>query len=231
MIYFRSIVFYLGMGLSTIPFLFISMIALPFPPQIRSRMIAGWAVFVTWWLKLTCGLTHQVINPENIPDHPVVFACNHSSTWETITTQTFLPPLAWVLKKELLKIPFFGWGLWASRPIAIDRTDRKNALDQVIEQGIEKINEGRYVLIFPEGTRTPYGSVGNYKKGASKLALAANVNVVPIAHDAGKYWSNNSWLIKSGKIQCIIGPEITTAGKKNKHITEEVKSWILSQNL
>ena len=137
------------------------------------------------------GLKHEVIGMENIPDKPCVSACNHQSTWETITTQTFLPPLAWVLKKELLKIPFFGWGLWASKPIAIDRADRSTALEQVAKQGVEKMKEGRYVLIFPQGTRQNYGSSGRYKKGAAKLALAADVNIVPIAHDAGKYWSSD----------------------------------------
>lgn len=231
MIYLRSILFYLGEALSTIPFLFISLIALPFPPKIRSRLIAGWAVFVTWWLKVSCGLKHELINTDNIPEQPCVFACNHSSTWETITTQTFLPPLAWVLKKELLKIPVFGWGLWASRPIAIDRQDRTNALDQVVQQGIEKIAEGRHVLIFPEGTRSSYGVVGNYKKGAAKLATAAGVNIVPIAHDAGKYWSKDSWWIKPGTIKCIIGPKIESNGKRDSEITQEIKDWILSQKL
>ena len=122
MIYFRTILFYLGEALSTIPFFIISMVALPMPPKTRSWMIAGWAKFVTWWLKVTVGLEHEVIGMENIPEEPCVFACNHQSTWETITTQTFLPALAWVLKKELFRIPVFGWGLWATRPIAIFST-------------------------------------------------------------------------------------------------------------
>ena len=155
MIKFRSIIFYLGEALSTIPFLLVSIIATLLPPTRRSVLIAGWAKFVTWWLKVTCNVTHELEGVDNIPKWPCVVACAHQSTWETIATQTFLPPLAWVLKKELLKIPVFGWGLKASGPIAIDRSDRKNALEQVIEQGIEKINEGRHILIFPEGTRTP----------------------------------------------------------------------------
>lgn len=231
MIYVRTIIFYFGEALSTIPFMFISLVALPLPPHMRSATIAGWAHFVTWWLKVTVGLKHEIINPENIPEAPCVFACNHQSTWETITTQTFLPALAWVLKKELLLIPFFGWGLWASRPIAIDRKDKKNALDQVVEQGIEKIAEGRHVLIFPQGTRTPYKQPGRYKKGAAKLAMAANVPVVPIAHNAGKYWSNTSWWLKPGTIKCIIGPEISIIGKSQETITQEIQYWIESQDI
>ena len=220
MIYLRSVLFYLGEALSTVPFLFVSLIALPMPPRIRSYLISGWARFVTLWLKLTVGLKHEVINSENIPKYPVVFACNHQSTWEAVVTQTFLPGLAWVLKKELLYIPVFGWGLWATRPIAIDRKDRRNALDQVVDQGIDKISQGRHVLIFPQGTRTPYGKPGPYKKGAAKLALAANVPIVPIAHDAGKYWSNSSLWIKPGTIKCIIGPEISGSWQNSGHLNQ-----------
>ena len=231
MIHLRSILFYLGEGLSTIPFLIIALLALAFPPKLRSRLISGWAVFVIWWLKLTCGLKHEIINPENILEEPCVFAANHSSTWEAISSQIFLPTLAWVLKKELLKIPIFGWGLWATGPIAIDRNDRTTALDQVINQGIKKFSEGRHVLIFPEGTRVSYGKIGRYKAGAAKLARAGNVPIVPIAHNAGKYWSKDSWLIKPGTIQCIIGPAIYTDDKSDSEVMREVKEWITSQQL
>ena len=231
MIYIRTILFYLLEALSTIPFLIIAIFALAFKPVTRSWMIAGWAKFVTWWLKITCGLDHKLEGTENIPDEPCVFACAHQSTWETIATQTFLPALAWVLKKELLSIPVFGLGLRATGPIAIDRSDKKNALDQVVEQGIEKFKEGRYVLIFPEGTRAPYGQAGRYKKGAAKLAIAANKPIVPIAHDAGKYWSRDSWWIKPGTIRCIFGPPISVEGKTDLQVTAEVQQWIASQNL
>lgn len=231
MIYARSILFYLVEALSTIPFMFVSIIAIPLPPRRRSQIIALWAHFIAWWLKVSCGLKHRTIGTENIPEWPCVFACEHQSTWESIVTQTFLPPVAWVLKKELLKIPFFGWGLWASGPIAIDRNDKKNALDQVVEQGISKIKEGRHVLVFPQGTRTPYGQSGRYKKGAAKLARAANVPIVPIALNAGKYWSSQSWWIKPGTITCVFGPEISTLGRTDREITAEIQSWIESQAL
>lgn len=229
MIYLRSILFYLGQGLSVIPFFLISLVAMMFKPTRRSKMIAGWAKFVTWWLKITCGLTHTTQGMERIPNDPCVFACAHSSTWETITTQTFLPPLAWVLKKELLSIPVFGLGLRATGPIAIDRSDSKNALDQVIDQGIEKFKENRYVLIFPEGTRAPWGKPGNYKKGAAKLAIAANKPVVPVAHNAGQFWSRDSFWIKPGNIQCLFGPPISVENKTDTEVTREIRQWILSQ--
>ena len=231
MIYFRSIIFYLGEALSTIPFTIISDIVFFAPPRVRSRVIAGWAVFVVWWLKVCCGLRHEVIGLENVPKTPCVFASNHQSTWETIATQTFLPPLAWVLKKELLKIPFFGWGLWMTRPIAIDRTDRKNALEQVVDQGKEKIKENRYVLVFPEGTRTPYTMDRQYKKGGARLAIEADVPIVPVAHNAGKFWSSESFWIKPGLITCIIGPAMMHNGKNDIALTADIRTWIRSQDL
>jgi len=230
-IYLRSILFYIGEGLSTIPFFFISMVALPMPPKQRSWLIAGWAKFVTWWLAVTCGLRHEVIGQENIPNDPCVFASNHQSTWETISTQVFLPGLAWVLKKELLSIPFFGWGLWATRPIAIDRQDHRTARDQVIRQGVQKLKQNRHVLIFPQGTRTAYGTIGKFKVGAEMLAREAQVDIVPIAHDAGKYWSKDSWWIKPGTIKCIIGPRISVGQEEHGAITQEIKSWIAKQSL
>ena len=226
MIYIRSLLFYFGQFASTIPFFFVSMVALFMPPRTRARMIAGWAHFVTWWLKVTCGLRYEITGLENVPDEPCVFACNHQSTWETIATQTFLPPLAWVLKQELLIIPFFGWGLWASRPIAINRQRRLNALDQVIEQGVKKIAEGRYVLIFPEGTRMPYDQPGKYKQGASRLAAAAGVPIVPIVHNAGRYWSTYSWLIKPGVVKCHIFPAIEVDENNHRQTMQTLRSYL-----
>ena len=231
MIYIRSCLFYLGEALSTIPFVLLAFIALPFPPVTRSWLIARWAWFATWWLKVCCGLSHEVHGQENIPDEPCVFACSHQSTWEAIITQTFLPALAWVLKKELFKIPFFGWGLWATKPIAIDRQNQHSALEQVVSQGKEKIIEGRHVLIFPEGTRTAYGKVGRYRRGAVRLARNAQVDIIPIAHNAGKYWSNSSLWIKPGVIQCVIGPKIDFEGKRDRDVTKEIEKWIVAQNL
>lgn len=231
MIYLRSSLFYFGEALSTIPFLIISIFALAFKPTTRSWMIAGWAKFVVWWLKVTCGVRHELEGMDNIPAEPCVFACEHQSTWEAIATQTFLPPLAWVLKKELLSIPVFGLGLRATGPIAIDRSDQKNALDQVVEQGIDKFKEDRYVLIFPQGTRTPYGQSGRYKKGAAKLAIAANKPIIPVAHNAGLLWSCESLWIKSGTIRCVVGPAISVDGKSDQEITQEIQTWIEAQNL
>lgn len=231
MIYFRSIMFYIGEALSTIPFFIVSILALPLNPKARAQVISGWARFVVWWLKITCKLTYNVVGKNNIPNTPCVFAANHQSTWETIATQAFLPPLAYVLKKELFKIPVFGWGLWATKPIAIDRSDKMLARDQVTKQGIQKLAEGRFVLIFPEGTRTSYGDARNFKRGGATLARNAQVDIVPIAHNAGKFWQRDSWWINPGTIQCNIGPKISVKGKSDSEVMTEVKDWIVAQNL
>ncbi len=118
-----------------------------------------------------------------------------------------------------------------TRPIAIDRSDRKNALEQVVDQGKDKIKENRYVLVFPEGTRTPLGMERQYKKGGARLAIEADVPVVPIAHNAGRFWSSESFWIKPGVITCRIGPVISQKGKDDIGLTDEIKHWIKSQDL
>ena len=227
----RSGLFLIGQITTLIPFSILSILVVPLPAPTRSRIISGWAHIVTWWLKITCNLKHEVSGLENIGDKPCVFICNHQSAWETIVLQTHLPPMAWVLKRELFRIPLFGWGLWASRPIAINRSQIRNALDQVVEQGKQKLAEGRWVLIFPEGTRMPYGKPGNYKAGGTKLAIEADVDIIPIAHNAGKYWKKNSFLRLPGTIQCRIGKPISSKGKTPKELVIEAKKWIEGQSL
>jgi len=229
MIYLRSAAFFFVYYLSTIPFLVVAVFSNFFNPRTRSHIISYWARFLHWWLRVTCNIKTQITGKENISEQPVVYASNHQSEWEAIFMQTFLPPLAWVLKRELLMIPVFGWGLWITRPIAIDRSKNLNALEQVARQGIEKIDEGRSVLIFPEGSRMPVNAPGRYKKGAAKLARDAGVQIVPVYHDAGKYWPKGSFLKYPGTVQCKIGEPISLDGKTDQEVMQEVKNWITAQ--
>ncbi len=153
----------------------------------------------------------------------------HQSAWETFALQTIFPPQTWVLKKELLYIPIFGWGLWASKPIAIDRNDKFNALDQVVTQGKRILKEGRWVVIFPEGTRVAYGLKKKYSVGGAKLAVEANVPIIPVAHDAGRLWGKGSFLKRSGTINVAIGEPIVTAGKDPRELTKQAEQWIENQ--
>ena len=197
---------------------------LPYKP--RYHLIAGWAYMMRWWLKVTCNLTHRVSGMENLPSEPHVMLAKHQSAWETIMFQTIFPPQAWVLKKELLKIPLFGWGLMASRPIAIDRSQNRKALDILVKQGTEKLAEGRSILIFPEGHRMAPGESGKYNPGGAMLAVKAGVKVVPVAHNAGLFWKRRGFLKYPGVIDLRIGPAIDTTDKKPRQVNEEAKAWI-----
>lgn len=214
------------MCLSVLLFWPVAVLSWPLAPKTRSRVIGGWAHFVVWWLKATCGLSHRVRGLENLPESPCVLLCKHESAWETIAVQAIFPPQAWVLKRELLWIPFFGWGLAASRPIAIDRKAAMKALDQLIRQGRERLAEGRYVIIFPEGTRMPPGELGKFNPGGAMLAVKAEVPVVPVAHNAGRFWRRREFLKHPGVIEVRVGPPILTAGRKVRDVNDEAREWI-----
>lgn len=202
------------------------LLALPINRVTRSRILAWSAHLVIPWLRVTCGISHQIEGQENIPEGPCVLLVKHQSAWETFALQTIFPPHTWVLKKELLYIPIFGWGLWASKPIAIDRNDKRNALDQVIIQGKEILEEGRWIVIFPEGTRVAYGQRKKYSVGGAKLAVEANVPIIPVAHNAGRLWGKGSFLKRSGVINVAIGKPMMTNNKSPRELTLEAEQWI-----
>lgn len=224
--FIRSLIFSFFMMALIPPWVIIAIFTLVLPVNLAMRIVSGWAWSVTWLLKVICGLKHEVTGIENIPNEPVIFACKHQSAWETIALQTIIPPAAWILKRELLWIPIFGWGLACIKPIAINRGDRKAALASVLEQGAIAHAAGRHILVFPEGTRTAYGSSAKYKQGVARLALKTGAKIVPIAHNAGKFWPKQSIMKKPGTIQVIIGEAFTPKSDNLSEITEEVRDWI-----
>jgi len=224
--FIRSLIFSFFMMALIPPWVIIAIFTLVLPVNLAMRIVSGWAWSVTWLLKVICNLKHEVIGIEHIPDEPVIFACKHQSAWETIALQTIIPPAAWILKRELLWIPIFGWGLACIKPIAINRGDRKAALASVLEQGARAHASGRHILVFPEGTRTAYGSSAKYKQGVARLALKTGAKIVPIAHNAGKFWPKQSIMKKSGTIQVVIGEAFTPQSDNLSEITEEVRDWI-----
>ena len=228
MIQLRSALFFAGMCAAVLLYWPVAVLAWPLPAATRSRVIGLWADFVLWWLKTTCGLGHRVRGLENLPDQPCVALCKHQSAWETIAMQTILPSQAWALKRELLWMPFFGWALAASRPIAINRSEPRKALDQLIRQGRERLAEGRWVVIFPEGTRMPPGTMGKFNPGGAMLAVKAGVPVVPVAHNAGSFWRRREFLKHPGTIDVRIGPAIQTRGRGVREVNAEAASWIES---
>jgi 1-acyl-sn-glycerol-3-phosphate acyltransferase len=222
----RSIIFYLGLAPLTVLFSFIGLAILPLPRVWRYAVITRWSLLTIWWLGLACGLRHRVRGREHIPATPGVILCKHQSAWETIALQLIFPRQSQVLKRELLYVPFFGWGLWSLNPIAIDRKAGARALRTVLAAGRARIRAGWWVLLFPEGTRVPAGQQGRYTQTGAALALDSDAVVVPVAHNAGVFWARNALTKHAGTIDVVIGPPIVTHGKSAKAITQEAEAWI-----
>jgi 1-acyl-sn-glycerol-3-phosphate acyltransferase len=222
----RSFLFYLGLAPATVLFSLIGILILPLPRRWRYFVITRWSRFAMFWLRLTCGLSWRVTGIENIPREPSVILCKHQSAWETITLQMIFPPQCQVLKKELLRVPFFGWGLASLNPIAIDRAAGAKALRYMLSEGRRRIADGWWVLIFPEGTRVPAGQRGRYSSGGAAVAVQANCPIVPVAHNAGVFWPRNSMRKEAGVIDVVIGPPLRTDGRSAAELTHEVEAWI-----
>ena len=229
MILLRSALFALLQTLATIVFSIIALLTFPFGPFTRYRVITLWNRILVWAARAICGIRYEIKGRENLPDFPVIVMAKHQSAWETLALPILLPPLATVIKRELLLIPFFGWGFRMLSPIAIDRAAGKRALRQIVDQGTARIGEGFWVLIFPEGTRVKPGEVGRYGIGGAWLATHANTSVLPVAHNAGEVWPRHSFVKHPGTITLSIGPVISSEGKKADALNEEVKAWIESE--
>lgn len=212
-----SIFFYSGAVLSTFAF----------PVRIRYTMIRSFLRTHLFMLRLICGITYEVEGLENIPkDRKGIIMSKHQSTWETFFLPIIFKDPAILAKKELLYVPFFGWAFALSQPIAINRKSRASAMQQIIKQGTQRLKEGRWILTFPEGTRVAPGTVGNYKLGGSRLAAATGAPVIPVAHNAGRFWPRRKFLKQPGTIKVVFGPLIETKDRKAEEILAEVKNWI-----
>lgn len=222
----RACVFYLGLVLSTLVATPITFILLAVPYPARFRLASNWARFNLWWLRITCGVTAEITGREHIPDRPAIIVSKHQSAWETLAIQLLFPPQAWILKRELLWIPVYGWGLATMRPIAIDRARGTRALRQVVRQGSAALQAGLWVVIFPEGTRSAPGERKKYHPGGGLLAEKSGCPVVPIAHNAGCFWPRNSFRKRPGAVRMVIGPAISPRGKKAGAINREAEEWI-----
>lgn len=197
----------------------------------RYRVVTSWSRFIIWWLDKTCGLRCRIEGTEHIPPptQPVIVLSRHESAWETIFFPVYFPPQVWVVKKELLRIPLFGWGLRQLGVIAIDREKRTVALKHLTVQGKRALDAGRWVIIFPEGTRLPPGTTGKFNVGGAMLAEYSQTPVLPVWHNAGSYWPRNAWLKKPGEITLRCGPLITPEGKSASEINKIAQAWIDNQ--
>lgn len=207
-------------------FAVIALLTFPLPPLARYRVITVWTRCVIWAARAICGIRYRVIGAEHIPREPCIILAKHQSAWETLAFQLIFPPQVWVLKKELLQVPFFGWGLAMLSPIAIDRSSRREALQQLIEQGRQRLQSGFSIVIFPEGTRIPPGQRGKYRPGGARLAVQTGTPVLPVAHNAGLRWGRNAFLKHPGLVTVSIGAPIHPQGLDAETLIARVEQWI-----
>ena len=226
MLYIRSLIFTVVM-VSTIPlFVLPGLMLYPFPYRVRYGFLSCWAKTIVWWLRWICNLRHEVIHSDRIPQGPAIVMCKHQSAWETIALQAIFPPQVWVLKRELIWVPIFGWALYMLESIAIDRSSGRKAVEQVIAQGIQRLQTGKWIVIFPEGTRVAPGHKKKFGIGAAVLAEKSGYPVVPVAHNAGDFWRRRSMVKKPGIIKVVIGDTIDPAGKTAAEINQIAEQWI-----
>jgi len=228
--FLRSLLFMLIMAVVTVVWSGVCMLAAPLPYNKRYYVTSRWNVFMIWCAKHICGINYQFKGYENFPDAPAIILSKHQSAWETIFLLANLPrPLVFVFKKEILYIPFFGWGIALLRMIPIDRKQGKNAFKAVVAHGKRRLKDGQWIIMFPEGTRTRVGSQGKYKSGGTRLAVETNSVIVPIALNSGECWPKNSFIKKPGTITVSVGKPISPEGKTPDELMEQVEQWIESE--
>lgn len=225
MLFIRSSLFVLASEVVLIFIAILGLLTFYLPLKNRYKIISLWAVFNIWWLGIICGVKLRVIGKENIPDKPCVVISNHQSIWETFAFQTIFGHQTWVLKRELLWIPIFGWGLAMLKPIIINRGEKLKALKKVIQQGKKRIKAGIFVIIFPEGTRKPYGKLGEYQKGGVVIAKKSGTTLLPIYHNAGKFWAKGSFIKYPGTVTITIGKPINPEGQSAAQLTQTIVDW------
>ena len=197
---------------------------LPFPQ--RFYLISRWAVFQLWMLRVLCGIRHEVHGLEHLPAGPAIVMSKHQSAWETLALQMIFPPQTWVLKRELMWVPLFGWALALLKPIAIDRGSKRAAIRQVIAQGRDRLSAGIWVIIFPEGTRVATGERRRWAQSGAVLAAQTGYPIIPVAHNAGHFWPRRKFLKRPGTIQLVIGPVIEPRDQDYGEVLWRAEDWV-----
>lgn len=227
MLWIRNLIYWVLLAILTTSVFLMLFLTAPLPRVWRHRLGLCWPWSLLWLLKHVIGLDYEVIGAENIPETPAVICSKHQSGWETLALQKVFPIQVYVSKRELLWIPFFGWGLYLMNTIAINRSDPKGANAQIMKQGKQRVDKGFWISIFPEGTRIKPGVRGRYKNGAARLAKTLDIPLVPVAHNAGEFWPRNSFLKYPGKITLVIGPPVMPAADDAPDaLMHQVEDWI-----
>lgn len=228
MLYIKNLIYWLILSVSAI-LMFIFVIPAALIPRGANHIGRIWSLLLLWSLKNIIGLRYEVQGTENIPAQPAIICAKHQSGWETLALQEIFPLQVFVAKKELFKIPFFGWGLKIAKTIGIDRKAGTKATQQLMQQGLARKQEGFWISIFPEGTRIPAGQRGKYKLGAAKMAKLFEMDIVPVAHNSGEYWPRNSFLKYPGVIQVRIGAPVKHESGDETALMAACENWIEAQ--
>ena len=221
-----SSAFFAGLVVSTIVFALLAPLTAPLPYRARYRFITRWSRFNLWWLGVTCGLRFVVEGAGNLPGEPSVVLCRHESMWETLALQTLFAPQTWLLKKSLLRVPFFGWGLALLRPIAIDRAAGREAIRRLVREGGRALDDGAWVVVFPEGTRLAPGERRPFHRGGAFLAARTGRAIVPVAHNSGDFWRRRRFIKRPGTIRMVIGPRHQSRGGNERDRTQPARRGV-----
>ena len=222
----RFILFNIFSWLTVIPYAVMVMLAWPFGHRAAYFFARQWALVILWSAKWICGLRYRVEGMDNIPEKSCVFFVKHSSAFETFGALALFPRNCWVLKRELLWVPFFGWALIPLDSIAIDRSEGSTAVSQVVTQGTERLQRGINVVVFPEGTRMPPGTTKRYGISGTLLAQESGSLIVPVAHNAGYYWPRRGMGIIPGEIVVKIGKPVDPSGRDPRAVNQEIQAWV-----
>ncbi len=226
-LFIRSLIFSIYSISTIVIYSFLCVFSLPFPLRYRHALIRAYLKVYVNVLKKVCHIDYQVEGLEHIPrNRSGIILSKHQSTWETFFLPLIFHDPAVIVKRELLWIPFFGWGLAVSEPISINRNNKSSAMQQIIAKGKKCLEEGRWILVFPEGTRVPPGVVGHYKLGGARLAAATHAPVIPVAHNAGRCWPRRKFIKRPGVIRVVVGPLIESEGRTPEEVMQLVKEWI-----
>lgn len=222
----RSLLFWLGFILNVFVFGLLIVSLFFTSSSFRLKIARLWSYANNFLLKIFCGIDFKVEGQENLNVKTAIILSKHQSTWETLALHSFTPYVHWVFKRELMYIPIFGWALALTDPIGINRGAGRAAIKQLVAEGKQKLDDGKWMVLFPEGTRTAPGESKKYKIGGALLAEKSGYPVIPIAHNAGEFWPKHSFIKWPGTISVVIGPAIESKGRSADEINKEVFDWI-----
>lgn len=226
----RAILHQAFLIITVIPYALACLLWAPLPLRWRYKLTIGWPRMVLWANRVILGLDWQVKGEHNLPDGPAIILAKHQSAWETLFFPVYMPrDVCYVYKKELHYLPFFGWGLALLNMIPIDRSKGRDAFEQVVRGGQQCLDDGRWPILFPEGTRVPVGQAGRYKLGGARLAVRTGAPVIPVAHNAGELWPRRAFIKRKGTVTVSIGAPIDPAGLSAEELNAKVRDWIESE--